>query len=367
MSAAELARDVLQTALRMAPWPTDTGLRRSGEPGPHSPVIVTCNYDLTVRRVLRALRGVDAWVVVAPSSGINVWCAAAGGHFATHHVVTALKTSGVADRVVHRRAILPQLAATGVIAREVSRRCGWRVRFGPVEAADLPRYLDDDGRKTDDMRRVRFGVSERLQMAAAWGAPTALVVGGAAAWLRPAWSLPLAGLAAGLSVALFLTYDRIPGRRRTMFGAAAVLVSLLCVALAGGSASALLAAALAGAGLTAILTYDYTGSTPIEGGSLFEERRWHVELDRERCQGVYNCWQVCPEACFEKLPDERKIVLAHDDRCVRCGACIVQCPLDALAFQDQDGARIPPDTIRRTKLNLMGRRAVEVADGAADR
>ena len=74
---------------------------------------------------------------------------------------------------------------------------------------------------------------------------------------------------------------------------------------------------------------------------------------------MHSCWQVCPEACFEKPePDseDRRILLAHDDRCVRCGACIVQCPLDALAFEDATGARIEPETIRRFKLNLLGKR-----------
>ena len=144
---AGAVRDLLQTALRLVPWPAETGLRRVGDPGPASPVIVTGNYDLTVRRVLRAVAGLDVWVVVAPASGINVWCAAAGGHFGSHQVVTALKTSGVESRVEHRRAILPQLAATGVEAGEVRRRCGWRVRFGPVYARDLPRYLAQGGKK----------------------------------------------------------------------------------------------------------------------------------------------------------------------------------------------------------------------------
>ena len=51
------------------PWPTEPGLRAVGNPDPQSPVLVTGNYDLTVRRVLRALRGLDAWLVVAPSGG----------------------------------------------------------------------------------------------------------------------------------------------------------------------------------------------------------------------------------------------------------------------------------------------------------
>ena len=111
--------------------------------------------------------------------------------------------------------------------------------------------------------------------------------------------------------------------------------------------------------MTALLTYDYTGSTPIEGGSHFEERSYRITLDLERCKGVYSCWEVCPRACYEKREGMRVIDLAHDERCVRCGACIVQCSMDALAFEDPDGARIEPEVIRRFKLNLMGRRAVD--------
>ena len=147
-----LILDVLQTVFRMLPWPTPTGLRAVGHPGPGSPVLITGNYDLTVRRLLRALQGLDAWVVVAPSQGVNVWCAAAGGHFGTHQVVTAIKTSGIEAAVEHRRAILPQLAGTGVVAQDVARRTGWRVKFGPVYAHDLPVFLAA-GQATDAMHR----------------------------------------------------------------------------------------------------------------------------------------------------------------------------------------------------------------------
>jgi ferredoxin len=343
-------RDVLQTVLRMLPWPTEPGLRAIGAPDVWSPVLVTSNYDLTVRRVSRSLKGVDAWLVVAPAGGINVWCAASGGHLGTHQVVTALKTSGVAERVRHRRVILPQLAATGVRAREVQRRCGWRARFGPVYAEDLPAYLERDARKTDAMRHVRFGARERLEMAIAWGAPAAIVVGGIGGLVAPAFALPLIGLALGLALAVYAVYDRLPEPRRALFG---------------GGAAAIVAAGSAAAILVAVLTFDYAGTTPIEGGSHFQERDWHVALDLERCNGVYTCWEVCPEACFEKPPegaDDRRVRLAHDERCVRCGACIVQCPMDALAFEDDAGDRIEPDVIRRFKLNLLGKRTVSAGE-----
>jgi NAD-dependent dihydropyrimidine dehydrogenase PreA subunit len=358
----ELALDVLQTAFRLVPWPTEAGLRRVGSPGPSSPVVVTGNYDLTVRRLLRALRGLDAWVVVAPSAGINVWCAAAGGHLTTHQVVTALKTSGIDEYVTTRRAILPQLAATGVIARDVSRRCGWKVRFGPVYAQDLPRYLAADG-KTDDMRHVRFDLAERLEMAASWGAPSALVVGAVAAIIRWSWALPCALLALVLAAIVFLVYDRLPRPRRLWLATGAVALAVGAVWSQGGGTSAMAAAAIASTALSAVLTFDYTGSTPIEGSSLFDERHWQITLDTDRCAGVYNCWEVCPKACFEKRADVRKIDLAHDDRCIRCGACIVQCPMDALYFEDQNGARVEPETIRRFKLNLLGKRTVRAGVG----
>ena len=356
---SDFAKDALQTGLRLAPWPTEPGLREIGKPGPLSPVLVTCNFDLTVRRVMRSMRGSDAWLVVAPSSGINVWCAASGGHLSTHQVVTALKTSGVAERVHHRRAILPQLAATGVIAREVERRSRWQVKFGPVYARDIPRYLAQHEKKTDDMRHVRFGICERLEMAVTWAVPMTLIATIPLLFLRPPCLLPMTAMVWLLAVAVFTLYDRLLGQRFLLLALAASLVSLGLAALSGAGLSALIAAPLASIAISGLLTFDYTGSTPIEGGSHFKEARWHIRLDAERCKGVYFCWQVCPEACFEKREDVRKVEIAHSDRCIRCGACVVQCPTDALSFQDERGSRIEPATIRRFKLNLLGQRTVD--------
>jgi NAD-dependent dihydropyrimidine dehydrogenase PreA subunit len=355
----DVVRDLLQALFRLFPWPTEAGLRRVGSPGPESPVLVTGNYDLTVRRLLLALRGLDAWVVVAASGGINVWCAAAGGHLTTHQVVTALKTSGIDSLVRHRLAILPQLAATGVLGHEVAQRCGWKVRFGPVYAEDLPPYLAAHAQKADDMRRVRFGLRERFEMGAAWAAPVAIVLGGLTALFRGSWVLPVVVLAVVLAFVVFLLYDRIPGPRRAIVAAAGAVVAVAVTALAGGGTGALVTAALGPVAITALLTFDFSGSTPIEGGSHFEERRWHITLDPDLCTGIFRCWEVCPEGVYEKSEKPRKALLAHDERCIRCGACIVQCPEDALFFLDDKGARIEPETIRRFKLTLMGQRTID--------
>ncbi len=80
MSVRDWLAEVVETCFRLVPFPARTGVRVVGNPDRSSPVLLTCNFDLTVRRVLRALRGLDAYLVVANSRGINVWCAASGGH-----------------------------------------------------------------------------------------------------------------------------------------------------------------------------------------------------------------------------------------------------------------------------------------------
>ena len=51
----DAAMEILQTAFRLFPWPTEAGLRTIGNPDASSPVLLTGNYDLTVRRLIRAL------------------------------------------------------------------------------------------------------------------------------------------------------------------------------------------------------------------------------------------------------------------------------------------------------------------------
>lgn len=358
MSGRDWLAEVLETGFRLVPFRTRAGLRAVGSPDRSSPVLLTGNYDLTVRRVLRAVRGLDAWLVVADSGGVNVWCAASGGHLGTHQVVTALKVASLESRVVHRQVIVPQLAATGIEAKEVRRRTGWIVRFGPADVRDLPAYLAADHQKTEAMRLVRFGVRDRLEMAAAWATP--ISVGAAAiGWRHLAGALALVW---GLAVAVFLAYDRLPlgERGRQAATAAAATAGVLAALAAAGTLTPGPALAWIGAAIacTALLTFDFAGSTPTAPAGLFEEKQLEVVLDLERCTGAWNCWAVCPEAVFEKRPDIHKVAIVRADRCIRCGACLVQCPQDALAFAAPDGRRVEPETIRRYKLNLLGRRAI---------
>jgi len=136
------------------------GLYALGHPTPDSPVFVTANYTLSFDALRSSLAGVDGYILVLDTKGINVWCAAGKGTFGTDELVGRVASTGLPEVVAHRTLILPQLGAPGVVAHEVRRRSGFAVEYGPVRAADLPEYLEM-GRATPEMRRVRFGLRDR--------------------------------------------------------------------------------------------------------------------------------------------------------------------------------------------------------------
>ncbi len=139
------------------------GLYALGQPTPDAPVFVTANYTLSFDALRAALAGIDGYILVLDTQGINVWCAAGKGTFGTDEVVRRVESVRLGEVVRHRVLILPQLGAPGVAAHEVKRRTGFKVEYGPVRAADLPAYLKTR-QATPAMRRVRFTLRDRLTL-----------------------------------------------------------------------------------------------------------------------------------------------------------------------------------------------------------
>jgi ubiquinone/menaquinone biosynthesis C-methylase UbiE len=189
------------------------GLYAVGHPTPDSPVLVTGNFDLTVRRLVRAIDGrLDVWVLVTNSAGINVWCAAGGGYFTAEKVIAAVKSSHLDEVVKHHALILPQLCANGVDGWRIREETGWGVHWGPVRAEDIPAYLAAKRKKTDAMRWVRFPLKDRLEMVTVTLGFYALLIllPVFLFWRHSFWQV--AASLFGLSYFYAITLPRIPGR-----------------------------------------------------------------------------------------------------------------------------------------------------------
>ncbi len=200
------------------------GLYGVGAPDADSPVLVTANYKLSFDALRKELSGINAWILVLDTRGINVWCAAGKRNFSTEEVSDRVRGAGL-DRVVnHRKLILPQLSAIGVSARAIKKSCGFEALFGPVRAEDLKRFLQNGMKADDFMRRVTFTLKERVEL---------IPVEIAMLWKPAGWILPAAFFLSGIGPGIF-------SLSRAWNGMLAIGAGLLMGVLSGGVAAPIL-------------------------------------------------------------------------------------------------------------------------------
>jgi hypothetical protein len=138
------------------------GLYGIGDPDAGSPVFVTANYKLTFDKLRRDLEGINGWILVLDTKGVNVWCAAGKGTFGTAELIKRIYLSKIDLVVNHRNLILPQLGAVGVSAHQIRDKTGFKVIYGPVRSADIRSFIKNNFTKTNEMKRVDFNLRERL-------------------------------------------------------------------------------------------------------------------------------------------------------------------------------------------------------------
>lgn len=143
-------------------YKVNPGLYCVGNPAHESPVLVTANYKLSFDALRKELAGIDAWILVVDTRGINVWCAAGKGTFSADEVALQVKRAGLDKIVSHRELILPQFAATGVALHELKKKCGFKGLFGPIKALDIPQFMRNNNIADEPMRSVTFSFSERM-------------------------------------------------------------------------------------------------------------------------------------------------------------------------------------------------------------
>mgnify|MGYP001221461799 CR=1 FL=1 len=142
----------------------EPGLYAAGIPDASSDVFVTANYKLSFDHLRKNLAGLNGWILVLDTKGVNVWCAAGKGTFGTKELVSRIMQVSLGEIVNHKRLILPQLGATGVAAHKVKEETGFNVHYGPVRASDIKRFISDGYRADKEMRKVTFKLAERLKL-----------------------------------------------------------------------------------------------------------------------------------------------------------------------------------------------------------
>ncbi|MFX1328565.1 MAG: methyltransferase domain-containing protein [Promethearchaeota archaeon] len=181
--------------------PIEPGIYQSGNPNEKSQIIVTANYDFTYIKVMRNLKGIDAWVLCVDSNGINVWCAARGDDFGNKQLLEVVEATEIRNITKKKTLLLPQLSAGGVAIPELpinSEKFPFRVKYGPVWSKHIPKFLEDKpAKKPEKMRLAKFTLFHRIRA----------VITHTTFLFRKIFALPLIGL-----VFLFLSlnlFDRL--------------------------------------------------------------------------------------------------------------------------------------------------------------
>lgn len=271
------------------------GVYAVGSPDAAAPVVVSANYKLSFDHLRGAMAGLDAWILVLDTRGINVWCAAGKGTFGTEEIIKRVRRTRLDELVVHRRLVLPQLAAVGVAAHHVKKGCGFEVVYGPIRASDLRAFLAADMQADESMRRVTFQLTERLVLIPVelsllrhclhWALVAMFLLSGVGrsifsfsdAWHRGllAGAGCLAGVLAGCVVVPALL-NQLPGRAFSVKGAFAGLIIGVVTAVGLSVSPHLtfwraLAMILMTVTIASFLAMNFTGATPFTSASGVEK------------------------------------------------------------------------------------------------
>jgi acetyl-CoA decarbonylase/synthase complex subunit gamma len=124
------------------PMTTEQGVYPINNPDQNSPVLVTCNFSLTYFIVTGEIENsrVPTWLCVMDTEGLSVMTAWAAGKFVGDAVGPFIKKCGIADKVAHKKLVIPGYAA-GILGDLEEELPGWEITVGPREAAHLPAFL----------------------------------------------------------------------------------------------------------------------------------------------------------------------------------------------------------------------------------
>jgi acetyl-CoA decarbonylase/synthase complex subunit gamma len=124
------------------PLATAENIYEIGGPDENSPVLLTCNFSLTYFIISGEIESsrVPSYLLVKDTEGLSVMTAWAAGKFGADIIASFVKKCAIADRIKHRKLIIPGYIAieSGALEDELP---GWEIIVGPREGALIPAYL----------------------------------------------------------------------------------------------------------------------------------------------------------------------------------------------------------------------------------
>ncbi len=127
------------------PNTVEAKLYEVGEVNENSPVMFTTNFALTYFSVEGEVERskVPCYIGVVDTEGLGVLNAYAGDKISAEQVVKALDALGVAEKVKHRKLIIPGLLPS--FRAEIEDTSVWKeVLIGPENATGIPRFLAEN-------------------------------------------------------------------------------------------------------------------------------------------------------------------------------------------------------------------------------
>jgi acetyl-CoA decarbonylase/synthase complex subunit gamma len=126
------------------PMTVTQGIYEIGAPDENSPVLVTTNFSLTyfiVSGEIEASR-IPSWLLIMDTEGLSVMTAWAAGKFSGDVVGAFVKKCGIAEKVSHRKIVIPGYSAaiSGDMEEELP---DWEILIGPRDASLIPKFLKD--------------------------------------------------------------------------------------------------------------------------------------------------------------------------------------------------------------------------------
>lgn len=123
------------------PVSVEPGLREFGSPDDRSPLLVTTNFALTYFTVSSDIESakLNCYLLVVDTEGLSVESSIAGRKLTAEKIAEAMKKYRVAEKVSHRKVVIPGLAAR--LKGELEDLTGWEVLVGPRDSSDIPSFL----------------------------------------------------------------------------------------------------------------------------------------------------------------------------------------------------------------------------------